>query len=263
MVRKPILKYLILSMTLHFILGFFVLGILVEAVLELPTQKASLEPLFMVQLSDLSISFPNEAPSPSISREQPNRLADVTLTSLPVQNPGHSSGEAQDSIRVESTRAVIESQELNELRVDSLQHEDPPPTPDRDASALKNPQEEMSEVSEIIPAGHAESLSTLEGLDSTSPEYIHFISEVRFLLEQAKRYPWLARTSHLEGTVTLGFLIDSAGLAHDIHIVTSSTHRILDESAVLIVKGVSRFPQPPGKSGIQLIVPLDFSFSKQ
>jgi TonB family protein len=227
-------------MACHLVLGFFVLGILAKTLMKSPSVRTSPERLLIVQLSDLSISSPKKAHAPPTTRERSNRLEDVPLTSLPARNPDPTRVKTQDDIGVESAPVVVEGS---------------------DATAAQNV-EENPQVSEIAPAEHTELPPIFGAPDNASPEYTHFMSEVRMLLERVKRYPWLARASHLEGTVTVGFFIDPTGAAHDIKVVTSSAHQILDDAAMMIVKNVDRFPQPPGKSGIQLIVPLDFTLSK-
>ncbi len=100
------------------------------------------------------------------------------------------------------------------------------------------------------------------GLLAESEKYRRFLAEVRFLLEKGKRYPWMARLKQLEGTIEVGFQITSEGLPHNVSVLTSSSHEILDDAALSIVKGVRRFPLPPGGSDVQLVLPLDFHLTK-
>jgi protein TonB len=99
--------------------------------------------------------------------------------------------------------------------------------------------------------------------DSRPEELNRFLQEVRSRLEQAKRYPWLARTQGIEGTVRLRFTINPLGEANKIHLVESSRSKILDEEAIETVERASRLPIPPGNTGIELEIPMVFRLSLQ
>jgi protein TonB len=90
-----------------------------------------------------------------------------------------------------------------------------------------------------------------------------FFQEVKNRLEKAKQYPWLARLHHQEGTVRLQFTINSLGEAKNIYLIESSRWRLLDSEAVAVIKRVSHFPQPPGNTDVELVIPLIFRLNVQ
>lgn len=94
---------------------------------------------------------------------------------------------------------------------------------------------------------------------SCQPPLEEFYQEVRGRLKKAIRYPWLARLKRFEGTVRIGFLIESDGAVRNVHVAASSDYRMLDKAAVLIVKNISDFPPPPTGSDIKLVVPMRFT----
>jgi protein TonB len=99
--------------------------------------------------------------------------------------------------------------------------------------------------------------------EARSDELSHFLLEVRDRLEQAKRYPWLARIQGQEGTVRVQFVIDSTGEAREIRLLESSRSKILDQEAVETVKRVGRFSRLPvsWNKTIQVRVPLVFQLN--
>lgn len=87
-----------------------------------------------------------------------------------------------------------------------------------------------------------------------------YIEEVKARLNQAKRYPWLARLQGLEGTTQIRFHIMPDGEADKIEVVRSSRSELLDQEAVANVKRVKGFPIPPEEfpQGILVQVPMVF-----
>jgi len=98
---------------------------------------------------------------------------------------------------------------------------------------------------------------------SRSDELSRFLQNVRNRLEQAKRYPWLARVQGQEGTVRVQFMIDSTGEVQEIRLLESSRSKILDQEALETVKRVGRFSGLPvsWNEKVRIDVPLVFQLS--
>jgi len=60
-------------------------------------------------------------------------------------------------------------------------------------------------------------------------------------ISRRKRYPFMARRRHVEGTATVGFSLNSAGIVRGAGVVDSSGHGMLDRAAVAAVEGISPF----------------------
>jgi len=115
--------------------------------------------------------------------------------------------------------------------------------------------------------------SSGSGPDSTGAEFAStgsqddlagFLLQVRETIQRHKQYPRRARLQGIEGTTQLRFRILPAGEATEIQVIQSSQSAILDEEAVATVKRVMRFPEPPVKSplGILIRLPLVFHLEK-
>ena len=79
---------------------------------------------------------------------------------------------------------------------------------------------------------------------ATSNSYMEI---VRLMIEKHKHYPNLARAKHMEGIVTIRFVITPDGKTKAIEIAKSSRHKILDRAALRAVKDASPFPKPPSQ----------------
>ncbi|HET8761504.1 MAG TPA: energy transducer TonB [Nitrospiria bacterium] len=71
------------------------------------------------------------------------------------------------------------------------------------------------------------------------------------MLERAKRYPLVADRWRLEGTVDIAFTIHPDGRLSDPELIASSTHPILDDAALAIVRRVRYVPPPPSQASIR------------
>jgi len=87
-----------------------------------------------------------------------------------------------------------------------------------------------------------------------------FLIQVRQVIERHKQYPRRARLEGLEGTTQLRFRILPTGEPTEIQVMQSSQSAVLDEEAVAAVKRVVRFPQPPVKSPLGILIRLPFVF---
>jgi protein TonB len=73
-----------------------------------------------------------------------------------------------------------------------------------------------------------------------------YMEMVRLRIEKHKRYPSLARVKHIEGRVTIRFMITPQGDVKNVEISKSSRNKILDGAALKAVKDAAPFPKPPG-----------------
>jgi len=133
--------------------------------------------------------------------------------------------------------------------------------------ASQPPLDEIQRTSPGWPSG--ESIDARNerspGALSRPDELTRFLQDVRNRLEQAKRYPWLARVRGQEGTVRIEFMIDSSGEAREIRLLESSRSEILDREALETVKRAGRFPGRPdlGNENVRIDVPLVFQLKLQ
>jgi protein TonB len=68
------------------------------------------------------------------------------------------------------------------------------------------------------------------------------------ILERAKRYPLVAERWRIEGAVDIAFTIHPDGRLSDPDLIASSTHQILDDAALAIVRRVRFVPPPPSEA---------------
>jgi protein TonB len=95
----------------------------------------------------------------------------------------------------------------------------------------------------------------------TSNRYMEI---VRLMIEKHKHYPNIARAKHMEGMVTVRFIITPEGKTKAIEIAKSSRHKILDRAALRAVKDASPFPKPPGhiyQGDLNLVVDIVFELT--
>lgn len=91
-----------------------------------------------------------------------------------------------------------------------------------------------------------------------------YLNQIRLMLEKEKRYPFLARKNHWEGTVYIKFTILRNGGLKEIKITQSSGFEVLDKEAEAIIR---RIPFPVFPKGLQLSqlpieVPIVFRLMK-
>ena len=72
-----------------------------------------------------------------------------------------------------------------------------------------------------------------------------YLEMVRLRIENEKRYPEEARSSRIEGSVVVGFVITPDGNIKTVEIVKRSRSPYLDEAAITAVKSAAPFPKPP------------------
>lgn len=79
---------------------------------------------------------------------------------------------------------------------------------------------------------------------SSSKTYLEI---VKLKIEKNKKYPEDAKSSHVEGVVSLKFTITPDGNIKNSEIAKSSRNKILDEAAMKALKDAAPFPKPPVK----------------
>ncbi|MEJ5348366.1 MAG: energy transducer TonB [Desulfosoma sp.] len=72
-----------------------------------------------------------------------------------------------------------------------------------------------------------------------------FLGQVRQRIDRYKNYPYAARRRHVEGRVTVRFVIRPDGTIEGLELVKSSSSNLLDEAAVKAVRDAAPFPGFP------------------
>jgi protein TonB len=86
-----------------------------------------------------------------------------------------------------------------------------------------------------------------------------YLARVRRQIEEAKRYPAVARRNRLEGRVAVSFELSRSGEALHLEL-RHADHPVLAEAALLAVRSASPFGElPDGEEQVRVEVPLKFS----
>lgn len=72
-----------------------------------------------------------------------------------------------------------------------------------------------------------------------------YFEMVRLKIESCKRYPESAKSRHIEGRVTIRFVIAADGQISSLKIVKHARHSSLGTAALDAVKKAAPFPRPP------------------
>ena len=83
------------------------------------------------------------------------------------------------------------------------------------------------------------------------------LAEIRKRIEEAKRYPMMARRQGVEGVVQVSFIIGSDGSLEDCRVVGSSGSSLLDEEALATMQRGGPYPRYPEP----LQVAIEFSLA--
>jgi periplasmic protein TonB len=75
-------------------------------------------------------------------------------------------------------------------------------------------------------------------------EYAEYLAFLRRRVVESLTYPAVARRRGLTGTVQVDLDIHPTGVISRVEVVTSSSHRVLDDAAVEAVRGLGRVPFP-------------------
>lgn len=114
---------------------------------------------------------------------------------------------------------------------------------DARGSQLAGPAEAGRQVGTAIrsqptASGERRAITGSGTTDGTDP----LLAEIRARIEQAKRYPLLARRSEIEGIALIGFQIDASGQPESVRLKSSSGHPMLDDEALATIQRAAPFP---------------------
>jgi len=199
-------------------------------------------------------------------------LPDAMMVTIVSSIKGNS--EANQIVQKTDSRSQIIA-EVNEAKPKQFEEEKTHDTPLSIEPAEQADQAEKTEETPAAspPSGDQGQTETVElnggGPNSTGAEFVSttsedalakFLLQVRQTIERHKQYPRRARFQGIEGTTQLRFRILPTGEPTEIQVVQSSQSAILDEESVAAVKRVTRFPQPPVKSPMGILIRLPFVF---
>ncbi len=116
-----------------------------------------------------------------------------------------------------------------------------------------------ADISEVIAFNQTISKNSLEeqsfyrnGRSSGEADMDDLYALIRNAIENAKKYPFLARKRKIEGTVIMEFTIDNKGYPQNIKVRKSSGYEILDSSAIKIVRNAAPLPYVKGEINIPI-----------
>lgn len=91
-----------------------------------------------------------------------------------------------------------------------------------------------------------------------------YFDMLRFKIEACKRYPDGARARHMEGKVTISFVVQADGQILSAAIVKQSRHPSLDRAALEALNGAAPFAPPPGslfKTPLEMEITIVFELT--
>ena len=91
-------------------------------------------------------------------------------------------------------------------------------------------------------------------------EYGAYLALVRQRIQELLRYPVAARRRGLTGSVHVEVTVEPSGRIAAVSLVTSSTHRLLDDAALEAVRALPPVPFPPDLTPRSLRVRLPIVF---
>ena len=103
-------------------------------------------------------------------------------------------------------------------------------------------------------------LTAPNGGGGEAAEYAAYFALLRRRVTESLIYPPAARRLSLTGTVHVDLDIQPTGVISQVTVVSSSSHRVLDEAAVEAVRDLGRLAFPPGVRPRQLRVRLPVVF---
>ncbi len=89
----------------------------------------------------------------------------------------------------------------------------------------------------------------------------HYLSTIRQLIEQKKKYPQTARRRQFQGKVVVEFVLSPSGDVNSIRVVEGCRFGILNRAAIQAVELASPFPKPPDglfEGHLPLRIPIVF-----
>jgi TonB family protein len=99
-----------------------------------------------------------------------------------------------------------------------------------------------------------------DGRGTGAHDYTAYLRAFRQRLQESLHYPLAARRQALTGTVELEVVVEPSGRVRSVRVLSSSSHRMLDEAAVASIAGMRPLPLPRGLPArpVQIRVPLFF-----
>jgi len=94
-------------------------------------------------------------------------------------------------------------------------------------------------------AGGAGTLALAIPGDGGAGAYGPYLAALRRRLQEALEYPAAARRRGLSGTVHLEIALEATGRVSEVMLVRSSSHALLDDTALDAARGLRRVPFPP------------------
>ena len=189
------------------------------------------------------------APAPEIPKEIPVETVAEIPEEKPKEKPKEIPEEKPKEIPEEVPKEVpIETPvypEIMETYIPDAQTKEIEAVEEPPAAVAARP-EAMPEIKEIIPE-----------IDLT-----WIAEELRNRILAIKRYPRMARRMGIEGTVVMTVEFDKMGELVDIHIESSSGHRILDRDALSLVERVSPFRHDAGRN-IVIKLPISYDLTER
>jgi protein TonB len=103
-------------------------------------------------------------------------------------------------------------------------------------------------------------IERLVRIRSTLPDYGWLSTALRVKIEQARRYPPVARTNRWQGQVLVQFSVRHDGYLVDPRVESSSGHLLLDQAALETVREASPvlLQHPLGRSFVVVSLPLTY-----
>ena len=98
------------------------------------------------------------------------------------------------------------------------------------------------------------------GAGTGGHDYSAYLRVFRQRLQESLHYPLAARRQGLTGTVELEVVLEPSGRVRSVRVLSSSSHRLLDEAAMASIAGMTPLPLPRGLPArpLQIRVPLLF-----
>ncbi len=131
----------------------------------------------------------------------------------------------------------IQRMHIPSIKIDSIKSA-PINTPVESISAPDIPDNTGPDISEWNSIWN----SGISGEFVTSNDYFDM---VRLKIENCKKYPEVAKSKHIEGRVTIQFMIAADGQIYSLKVVKQARYSILDKAALDAVKKAAPFPRPP------------------
>ena len=128
-------------------------------------------------------------------------------------------------------------------------------------SGSTDPTVEAGRGSPATGAGAPMALAPPGGAPDAIPaEYGPYLGRFRRRVQESLGYPLAARRQGLSGTVEVEVLLEPSGRVSAVRLVASSSHAVLDDAALLAVKGLSPepFPDPLPRRPLRIRLPLAF-----